>query len=132
MTIGNRVAILREKFTQSIGLPFADILPESQIKGALKEEGVSYRKRLFCPIVTLWAWTSQVLDLDISCKKASYHLILGSSGTNTTFDRHRRLLQSTHTTQREFSVPTVSFDRETASSTDAIGVVLVWSPRCRL
>jgi hypothetical protein len=53
MTIGNPVAILRQKFAQSIGLPFADVLSESDIEKALKEEGVSYRKWLFCPIVTL-------------------------------------------------------------------------------
>lgn len=68
--LGHRVAILRQKFEQSIGLPFADILPESEIEQTLLEVGVSYRKRLFCPIVTLWAWLSQVLDKDKSCKKA--------------------------------------------------------------
>ncbi len=60
MIIGNRVAILRQKFAQSIGLPFAEILTESEIEQALQDEGVTYRKRLFCPIVTLWAWTSRV------------------------------------------------------------------------
>ena len=75
MTIGNQVAILREKFAQSIGLPFAEILPESEIEQALQDEGVTYRKRLFCPIVTLWAWISQVLDPDKSCKKALSRLI---------------------------------------------------------
>jgi len=70
MTIGNQVAILRGKFAQSIGLPFAEILTESEIEQALEDEGITYRKRLFCPIVTLWAWISQVLDADKSCKKA--------------------------------------------------------------
>ena len=75
MTIGNRVAILREKFAQSIGLPFASILCESEIEQALEDEGITYRKRLFCPIVTLWAWTSQVLDKDKSCKNALSRVI---------------------------------------------------------
>ena len=75
MTIGNRVAILREKFSQSIGLPFAEILTESEIEQALEDEGITYRKRLFCPIVTLWAWISQVLDKDKSCKKAASRVI---------------------------------------------------------
>ena len=70
MNLSNPVASLRHKFQQSIGLPFAEILSESQIEDALLEAGVSYRKRLFCPIVTLWAWLSQVLDKDKSCKKA--------------------------------------------------------------
>lgn len=75
MTIGNPVAILRQKFAQSTGLPFAEILPESEIESALEDEGITYRKRLFCPIVTLWAWTSQVLDTDKSCKKALSRII---------------------------------------------------------
>ena len=75
MTTGNRVAILRQKFAASIGLPFAEILSESEIEHALKNCGVTYRKRLFCPIVTLWAWLSQVLDPDKSCKKAVSRVI---------------------------------------------------------
>ena len=75
MTIGNSVEILRDKFAQSIGLPFAEILPESTIEEALLEVGVSYRKRLFCPIVTLWGWLSQVLDKDKSCHKAVSRVI---------------------------------------------------------
>ena len=84
MTIGNRVAILREKFAQSIGLPFAEILTESEIEQALQDEGVTYRKRLFCPIVTLWAWISQVLEKDKSCKKAVSRIVsyLVASGLN--------------------------------------------------
>ena len=50
MNFGHPVAILRQKFQQSIGLPFAEILPQSQIESALLEVGVSYRKHLFCPI----------------------------------------------------------------------------------
>ena len=80
--IGNSVAILRQKFHQSIGLPFAEILSETEIESALKDEGITYRKRLFCPIVTLWAWISQVLDKDKSpmdrgrlCKNALSRLI---------------------------------------------------------
>jgi len=63
-------SLLREKFQNSMGLPFAAVLPESELEKTLKEEGISYRKRLFCPIVTLWGWLSQVLDPDKSCKKA--------------------------------------------------------------
>lgn len=69
-SLRSNVSILREKFEKSIGLPFANILKESEIEETLKEEGLQYRKRLFCPIVTLWAWLSQVLDKDKSCKKA--------------------------------------------------------------
>ncbi len=41
MTIGNSVAILRQKVQQSIGLPFADIFDQSQIEDALKAERIT-------------------------------------------------------------------------------------------
>ena len=41
MTVGNPVAILRQKFVQSIGLPFAENLPESEIEQALQDEDVT-------------------------------------------------------------------------------------------
>lgn len=66
----NRVQILKQKFSQSVGLPFRDILPESTIQSALTAEKVKYRRRLFDPIVTIWAFLSQVLDLDKSCHNA--------------------------------------------------------------
>ncbi|OUL28000.1 hypothetical protein BV378_08545 [Nostoc sp. RF31YmG] len=63
----NRTEILKLKFTQSIGLPFQKLLPESQIEQAIKELSIKYRHRLFDPFVTLWAFLSQVLDVDKSC-----------------------------------------------------------------
>jgi len=38
--IPNRVQILKQKFTQSLGLPFRDLLPESIILEALKAEKI--------------------------------------------------------------------------------------------
>lgn len=68
--VSQTVAILRNKLANSIGLPFVQLLPESFLEKILTEEKVSYRKRCFCPIITLWAWLSQVLDPDKSCKNA--------------------------------------------------------------
>ena len=50
----NRVKILKEKFSQSLGLPFGNLLPESVIEQALGELKIKYRRRLFDPFVTLW------------------------------------------------------------------------------
>lgn len=69
-TLPNREQILKQKFTQSLGLPFPDLLPESTIRDALKAEKIKYRHRLFSPFVTLWAFLSQVLDTDKSCHNA--------------------------------------------------------------
>lgn len=64
------VKILRERLSNSVALPFRDILSEDMIHQTLKEENIEYRKRLYDPIITLWVFICQVLDADKSCKKA--------------------------------------------------------------
>ncbi len=66
----NRVQILKQKFTQSWGLPNRSLLSESMIAEALKAEEIKYRRRLFDPFVTLWTFLSQVLDSDKTCHNA--------------------------------------------------------------
>jgi len=61
---------LRERLTNSIGLPFRNILSEDIMQQALKEENIKHRKRVYDPITTLWIFILQVLDPDKSCKKA--------------------------------------------------------------
>ena len=65
-----RVQILKDKFSQSLGLPFKELLPESAIKQAISELKIKYKKRLFDPLITLWAFLSQVLDTDKTCHNA--------------------------------------------------------------
>lgn len=69
-SIGHRVQSLKQKFEHSLGLPFQQVLPESTIETAVQEEKRSYRNRIFSPVVTLWAFLSQVLDKDKTCKNA--------------------------------------------------------------
>ena len=66
----NHVELLSEKNNNGIGSLFEDMLPESMIQQILAQEGISYRKRLYTPIITLWTWLHQVLDKDKSCKNA--------------------------------------------------------------
>jgi hypothetical protein len=61
---------LRRQLVQAPGLPFADLLPPPQVEPARRAEGVSFRNRLFSPLVTLWVFLSQVLDPDHSCRAA--------------------------------------------------------------
>lgn len=58
-----------------MGLPFHELLPESTIMEALQAEKIEYRNRLFNPIVTLWAFLSQVLDPDKSCSNVVSRVI---------------------------------------------------------
>lgn len=73
--IPNRVQILKTKFTQNLGLPFQEILPQSTIQAVIDELKIKYRCRVFDPFVTLWAFLSQVLDADKSCHNATSRVI---------------------------------------------------------
>jgi len=55
------------------GLPFADVLPAAFVEQALADNDVVFgdtKKSVFTPAVTLWAWLSQVLETDKSCRAA--------------------------------------------------------------
>lgn len=71
----NRIEILKQKLAQSVGLPFRDLLPESDIIAAIVAEKIKYRNRLFNPIVTIWAFLSQVLDTDKSLQNVVSRVI---------------------------------------------------------
>ncbi|WP_335046436.1 IS4 family transposase [Nostoc sp.] len=70
-----RVQILKEKYSQSLGLPFKELLPETAIKQVISELKIKYKKRLFDPLITLWAFLSQVLDTDKTCHNAVSKII---------------------------------------------------------
>src|ERR687885_254105 len=53
-TVINRAQILKEKFRLCLGLPLRELLPESRID----------------PVVTVWTFLLQVLDVDKSCHNA--------------------------------------------------------------
>jgi Transposase DDE domain/Insertion element 4 transposase N-terminal len=71
----NRVEILKEKFVNSYGLPFQEVLPQSLIQEVISELQIKYYRRLFDPFVTLWAFLSQVLDVDKSCDNTVSRII---------------------------------------------------------
>jgi hypothetical protein len=69
------VRALCRQFNQDAGLPFSDVLPRERVLAALRAEAVRFRDRLFCPLVTLWAFLSQVLSKDHSCVAAVARLL---------------------------------------------------------
>jgi hypothetical protein len=79
-TVPNRVKILKDKFTQSLELPLQELLPESKIQKINYQLQIKYRWRLFDPIVTLWAFLSQVLDVDKSCHNSASRVIAYARG----------------------------------------------------
>ena len=55
------------------GLPFAEVLPAAEVERAFADEGVTFGATphaVFTPALTLWAFLSQVLDKDKSCRAA--------------------------------------------------------------
>jgi hypothetical protein len=66
---------LRRHFLQGAGLPFSEILPAQRVRDALADVAVTFRDRVFTPLVTLWAFLSQVVSKDHSCVTAVARLL---------------------------------------------------------
>lgn len=64
---------IRCQWKQAQGLPFSELLPAESIHDVVKVAGS--RERIFTPVVTLWAFLSQVLSPDHSCREAVARLI---------------------------------------------------------
>ncbi|MEM7062695.1 MAG: hypothetical protein AAF572_05980 [Cyanobacteria bacterium P01_B01_bin.77] len=47
----NRAEILKQKYQDSLGLPFAQVLSECEIQQVLDDQNVRYRQVLYTPIV---------------------------------------------------------------------------------
>lgn len=65
-----QIESLRRQFAQSDGFPFADVLSAQQIEVALREEKATWREEAYTPLLTLWAFLSQVVCPDGSCRAA--------------------------------------------------------------
>jgi hypothetical protein len=66
-------------FCQADGLPFADILPAEQVQQACQAEGVRFgssSRSVYNPALTLWAFLSQVLSPDKSCRAATLRVLV--------------------------------------------------------
>lgn len=65
-----------KKLQDSDVLPFHEILNAEMVNSALAAEGVTFKERLYTPLVTLSLFLSQVLDPDHSCRAAVARLIV--------------------------------------------------------
>lgn len=70
-----QVAQLRRNIALAPALPFRELLPGDLAEQTIRDDGVSFRDRLFSPLVTLWVFLSQVLDPDHSCRAAVARLL---------------------------------------------------------
>jgi Transposase DDE domain len=65
-----QIETLRAQFALTDGLAFADALPADRVEAALRAEGVRWRHKVYTPLVTLWAFLSQVASPDGCCRAA--------------------------------------------------------------
>lgn len=65
-----QVQTQRETLDEVEGLPFCVLLSWERVQAELTKFGVKYRDRIYTPIVTIWAFLSQVLSKDGSCEVA--------------------------------------------------------------
>jgi hypothetical protein len=65
-----QIETLRTQFAQADGLPFAEVLSAARIEDALREEKATWREAVYTPLLTLWAFLSQALCPDGSCRAA--------------------------------------------------------------
>jgi hypothetical protein len=66
-----QVALELKELDSSEGLPFQHLLLPERIAAALERAGVDFRDRIYNPMVTLWAFLSQVIaKKDSSCQDA--------------------------------------------------------------
>jgi len=72
---------VRDTFANDDGLPFGRILTRDYVLGVLADEGHVYRQRVFCPLVTLWAWLSQSLSQDKSLNEAVTRILANRVAT---------------------------------------------------
>jgi uncharacterized protein (DUF1501 family) len=66
-------------FLQAEGLPFADVLPAEDIQQAFDDAGVCFgqtARSVFNPAITLWAFLSQVLGTNKSCRAAVLRVLV--------------------------------------------------------
>ena len=66
----SQVRTLRAQFAQADGLPFANLLPPQRLEGAFREEDACWREAVFNPVLTLWAFLTQLVSTDGSCRAA--------------------------------------------------------------
>ncbi len=123
-----RVEILKRKFVQRAGLPFREVLSEASIESALAEEKVRYRNRLYTPIVTIWAFLSQVLESDQSLANTALAgaSLVGKCWSRAAFKSNGRLHESSTAVAREAIKTVVISDWQRVRSTGRNREALVW------
>lgn len=68
--VSDQVRSERDKLLAEGALPLCELLPASHVERLLEDEQVEWRDCVYSPLVTLWAFLSQTLCVDHSCRQA--------------------------------------------------------------
>lgn len=74
---GKRAFQLKRVLTEGLLTPLRELLPDDQILAAVEETGRVFRDRIYTPLVTFWAFMSQVLGPEKSCRAIVTRLLSG-------------------------------------------------------
>ena len=74
-SIVTQIKRVAKNWQTDLGLPFQAVLPATTVVTAAAVEGIAFRERFFPPAVTLWAFLSQVLSADGTCREAVSRVI---------------------------------------------------------
>src|SRR5215468_5458575 len=72
-----QIETLRAQFAQADGPAFADVLPADRVEAALREEGACWRHKVYTPLVTLWAFLTQVASQPPRLRNQRGHAVVG-------------------------------------------------------
>jgi hypothetical protein len=68
--LAEQVQVGLQELVQAEGLPFRDLLSPDRVVAALARAGLTFRERIYTPVITLWAFLSQVLSQRGACQQA--------------------------------------------------------------
>lgn len=74
---GKRTSQLKRFLAEGLLTPVRELLPDAQILAAVEETGKVFRDRIYTPLVTFWAFLSQVLGFEKSCRAIVARLLSG-------------------------------------------------------
>lgn len=74
---GKRLFQLKRNLAEGLLTPLRELLPDGDIEAAIAATGKVFRDRLYTPLVTFWAFLSQVLAPEKSCRAIVTRLLAG-------------------------------------------------------
>lgn len=79
---GRKLTRLKRDLAEGLVTPLRELLPDGRVMAAIEETGQVFRHRIYTPLVTFWAFLSQVLGAEKSCRAIVTRLLSGVAGAD--------------------------------------------------